>query len=123
MTAHPIAPDLARQIERDVDAAFAEDVGSGDLTVLLIDAETRSRASVISRVDCVLCGTRWFESCFRRLDPKVVIRWNASDGDRVAAGQTLCSLEGRSRALLTGEQLQAIGAAAGRLSYRYGYGR
>lgn len=29
----------------------------------------------------------------------------------------------RWRALLTGEQLHAIGAAAGKLSYRYGYGR
>ena len=117
MSAQPFPPDLAREIELNVDSALAEDVGTGDLTASLIDAETRSRASVISRVDSVLCGTPWFESCFRRLDPQVAIRWNANDGDHVHGGQTLCALEGRARALLTGERtalnfLQLLSAVA-----------
>ena len=108
---------LAAEVERNVATALAEDVGSGDLTALLIAAETRARANVISRVDAVLCGTPWVESCFRRLDAAVSIRWNARDGDAVSAGQTLCAIEGRARALLTGERcalnfLQLLSAVA-----------
>ena len=123
MTAPSLLPDFAAEIERNVGAALAEDVGSGDLTALLIDAETRSRASVVSRVQSVLCGIQWFESCFRHLDPQVAIRWNAGDGDQVNAGQTLCALEGRARALLTGERtalnfLQLLSAVA-TVTHRY----
>lgn len=108
---------LAAEVERNVATALAEDVGSGDLTALLIAAETRARANLISRVDAVLCGTPWFESCFQRLDAAVSIRWNARDGDAVSAGQTLCAIEGRARALLTGERcalnfLQLLSAVA-----------
>jgi len=109
--------DLTAEIERNVSAALAEDVGSGDLTALLIPAETIARASVISRADAVLCGAQWFEACFRRLDPALAIRWTAADGDKVSAGQTLCELSGAARALLTGERtalnfLQLLSAVA-----------
>ena len=108
---------LAAEIERNVDAALAEDVGSGDLTALLIDAQAPARASVISRVSSVLCGVGWFDACFRRLDPHTVIRWNRQDGDAVGAGETLCALQGRARALLTCERsalnfLQLLSAVA-----------
>jgi nicotinate-nucleotide pyrophosphorylase (carboxylating) len=65
----------------------------------------------------VLCGAPWFEACFRRLDPNLRITWHAHDGDAVAAGQTLCEMEGNARALLTGERtalnfLQLLSAVA-----------
>ncbi|MBI4193817.1 MAG: carboxylating nicotinate-nucleotide diphosphorylase [Betaproteobacteria bacterium] len=107
----------ASEIERTVDAALAEDVGSGDLTALLIPAESEARAAVICRSGAVLCGRAWFEACFRRLDPGVAISWNAAEGERLAAGTIACSLRGRSRALLTAERtalnfLQTLSAVA-----------
>ena len=109
--------DLTPEIDRNVAAALDEDVGSGDLTALLIDPGARAKARVISRVDAVLCGSPWFEASFRRLDPKVSVVWKAHDGDRVAAAQTLCEIEGSARALLTGERtalnfLQLLSAVA-----------
>jgi nicotinate-nucleotide pyrophosphorylase (carboxylating) len=117
MTHQPSNLDLAAEIERNVAVALAEDVGDCDLTALLIAQEARARADVISRVDAVLCGSQWFESCFRRLGPEVSIRWNARDGDAVSAGQTLCAIEGPARTLLTGERsalnfLQMLSAVA-----------
>ena len=117
MTHEPSNLDLAAEVERNVAAALAEDVGNGDLTALLIAQEARARATVISRVGAVLCGIQWLESCFRRLDPQVAIGWNARDGEAVSAGQALCAIEGRARALLTAERsalnfLQLLSAVA-----------
>jgi nicotinate-nucleotide pyrophosphorylase (carboxylating) len=109
--------NLAAEIERNVTAALAEDVGSGDLTAQLIPEAKRARATVTSRVEAVLCGTAWFDTCFRRLDPAVQIAWSAQDGDKVGAGQALCEIAGSARAMLTAERtglnfLQLLSAVA-----------
>lgn len=95
---------LAQAIERNVSAALDEDVGSGDLTARLIPADASAGARIVTRSDAVLCGTAWVETCFRRLDPQVDIRWFAAEGTLVSAGQPLCALHGNARALLTGER-------------------
>lgn len=98
------ASTLAAEIERNVAAALAEDIGPGDLTAQLVAAGTHGRASVISREDAVLCGTAWFDAVFRQLDPAVRVAWQAADGERVQPGQTLCAIEGPARSLLSGER-------------------
>ena len=95
---------LAAEIERNVATALAEDVGSGDLTAQLVDAKAVRRATIVSRESAVLCGTAWFERCFKTLDPSIAITWHAKDGDRVVPDQILCELAGPARALLTGER-------------------
>ena len=96
--------DLGAEIERNVRAALAEDVGSGDLTAPLIPAGKRARATVLCRQKAVLCGQAWFEACLRRLDPSAKVSWTAAEGADVAAGTTVCSVEGKARALLTAER-------------------
>lgn len=98
------AVQLAIEIQRNVAAALTEDVGSGDLTAHLIPAGRAARGTVISREDAVLCGTAWFDACFRTLDPTCDIVWHARDGDRIATSQTLCEIEAETRALLTAER-------------------
>lgn len=95
---------LAAEIERNVAAALAEDVGSGDLTAQLVPAGARARATIVSREHAVLCGTAWFSRCFEKLDATIRITWHAADGERVAPDQILCELEGPARAMLTGER-------------------
>jgi len=112
-----IPPDLANTIRRNVEAALAEDIGSGDLTAQLIPPDQAARASIISREAAVLCGTAWFEACFRRLDAEVKIKWFARDGEAVATGQTLAEISGNARALLSAERpalnfLQTLSATA-----------
>jgi nicotinate-nucleotide pyrophosphorylase (carboxylating) len=95
---------LALAIERNVNAALEEDVGSGDLTAQLIPATAGARARIITRGEAVICGAAWFEAVFRRLDPEVSIQWQAAEGSLATAGAAICSLGGRARALLTGER-------------------
>jgi len=92
------------QVRADVQRALTEDVGSGDLTAALIAEGTSLRARVIAREAAVLCGRPWFDQVFQQVDPSVQIAWQAAEGERIAAGQTLCRLEGPARALLTGER-------------------
>ncbi|NEV62011.1 carboxylating nicotinate-nucleotide diphosphorylase [Thiorhodococcus minor] len=96
----PTADVIAAQVS----AALAEDLGDGDLTAQLLPADQRSRAKLITREDAVLAGRAWADAVFRALDPDVRIDWQANDGERVAAGQRLCVIEGRSRALLSAER-------------------
>lgn len=108
---------LAPEITRNVDAALAEDVGTGDLTASLVPAGRAVRATVLSREAGVLCGTAWFDECVRRLDPDARVEWTATDGERIAANQVLCTIAGDGRALLTAERsalnfLQLLSAVA-----------
>lgn len=91
-------------IEESVNIAIQEDVGDGDLTAQLIPEDEITIATVISREDCVLCGMDWFEEVFRQIDEEVFIEWLAEDGDHLEAGQSICSLSGSSRSILTGER-------------------
>lgn len=96
--------DLEKVLQANVHAALEEDVGGGDLTARLIPETAVGHARVITRENAVLCGTAWFEACFLALDPDARLDWQARDGDRVQAGQTLCDIEGKARALLTAER-------------------
>ena len=95
---------LAAEVERNVLAALAEDIGGGDLTALLTPAGRRAFGTVVSREDAVLAGQAWFDACFRHLDPLVRIDWAANDGERIAAGQAVCEVQADTRALLTAER-------------------
>ena len=96
--------DLASAIQANIAAALQEDIGSGDLTAQLIPPDQTATAHVISREQAVLCGSAWFEGCFRKLDPGIEIRWSVQDGDLIAADQPLCEIKGNARAMLTAER-------------------
>lgn len=104
-------------IAETVHTALREDIGDGDITAELIPAESVSLANVISREDCVFCGMDWFEEVFRQIDDQVYVEWHVEDGDDVVIGDTICSLSGPSRSLLTGERtalnfIQTLSATA-----------
>jgi nicotinate-nucleotide pyrophosphorylase (carboxylating) len=108
---------LSEAIRANVRVALDEDVGAGDLTAQLIPEDAVGHARMLTREDAVLCGAAWFEACFHALDPAVNITWHATDGDRIHAGQTLCEITGKARALLTAERpalnfLQTLSAVA-----------
>jgi nicotinate-nucleotide pyrophosphorylase (carboxylating) len=104
VTTDSVTAPTREAVERDVRRALEEDVGSGDVTADLLPAAAHARARVITREAAVLCGTAWFDECFRQLDASTRIEWHAKDGDRVAAGAVLCHLAGTARALVTGER-------------------
>lgn len=100
---------LQQETHRAVANALAEDLGflplaEGDITASLIPPGQQASASIITREDCVLCGTAFADEVFRQLGGEVTIQWQAKDGDKLSAGSTLCTLNGPARILLTGER-------------------
>ncbi|MCV6637743.1 carboxylating nicotinate-nucleotide diphosphorylase [Candidatus Albibeggiatoa sp. nov. NOAA] len=111
-----IAP-LPNNINETVQYALEEDIGTGDITAQLVPEQQQATAQVITREDMTVCGVPWFEQTFKQLDPNIKINWSVEDGDEVTVNQTLCTLEGNARVLLTGERtalnfLQLLSATA-----------
>ncbi len=108
MSVNPIfdsyGPALKAAMEANVMAAIAEDVGSGDLTGLLIPVDKHAEARVIVREEAVLCGQPWFEACMREVDPRLQVRWLQQEGARMAPDSIVCEISGPARALLTAER-------------------
>jgi nicotinate-nucleotide pyrophosphorylase (carboxylating) len=98
-----IAPDPT-VVQRNVRAALAEDVGSGDITAALIAPESHATARVITREDGVLCGRAWVDAVFAQLDSAVSIQWLCQEGQSIGAGDVLFTARGAARSLLTGER-------------------
>jgi nicotinate-nucleotide pyrophosphorylase (carboxylating) len=97
--------DLASEIERNVAAALAEDVGSGDLTAPLTPAGKTARAVVMCRQEAVICGQPWFDATLIRLDPAAKVAWTVAEGTHVPADTRVCVASGNARALLTAERV------------------
>lgn len=84
--------------------ALDEDVGSGDISAALIAADSRLETELLVREDAVLCGCQWFDEVFRQCDERIEIRWQAGDGDAIAANSVVCEVSGPARGLLTAER-------------------
>lgn len=108
-------PPLAA-VDADVANALAEDLGSGDVTAVLLP-DAADTAYLLCKQDAVVCGRPWFDACHRTLDPQVRIDWKVNEGDHVTAGTVLALLSGRARALVTAERtslnfMQTLSATA-----------
>lgn len=104
-------------LSADVARALAEDVGDGDISVQLIDAEQSLQTRLLLREDAVLCGRAWVDECFRQCDQSISLQWHAKDGDFVEAGTVICEISGPARPILTAERtalnyLQTLSATA-----------
>jgi nicotinate-nucleotide pyrophosphorylase (carboxylating) len=100
----PFDPALAAALKANVAAALQEDIGSGDVTGLLIREDAWASANVIVREDAILCGAPWFEEAMNQLDERIVITWHYAEGDVMRAGGEVCSIEAPARSLLTAER-------------------
>jgi nicotinate-nucleotide pyrophosphorylase (carboxylating) len=108
---------LEMALARNVRDALYEDVGRGDWTARLIAEPAVANAQVVAKEAATLCGTAWFDACFHALDADATVEWRFADGDEVPAGAVLCTITGKSRALLSAERsalnfLQMLSAVA-----------
>ncbi|MEO0317503.1 MAG: hypothetical protein RL404_1180 [Pseudomonadota bacterium] len=104
---NPFAPfdaALAKAFEANINAALAEDIGSGDWTAMLLPEAAQVKARVVVREDAVLCGAPWFEAAMMQVDPRITIEWLHTEGDLMPANAEVCRIDGPARSLMTAER-------------------
>jgi len=95
---HLVADAVAR--------ALAEDIGRGDITTdSLIDASAASSARLAAREAGIVAGLDLAAAAFRALDAGTTFEILIADGSRVAAGDTIARIAGRTRVLLSAERV------------------
>lgn len=93
------------EISEFIDRAFAEDIGTGDITSdNVIPADARLRVALETREDIVVAGLDIALECFRKLVPDAKIEKRCEDGDAIAAKDILAVVEGNARGILTAER-------------------
>ncbi len=94
-------------LEPLVRAALLEDLGrAGDLTTeACVPPQARTQAALSARVPGVISGLDLAACAFRLIDPELRFTRCIQDGDRIEADQTIATLSGSARAVLTAERV------------------
>ena len=100
----PFDAALSAALDANVVSALLEDIGSGDLTGLLVPDDVWVDARVIVREQAVLCGAPWFEAVMLRCRPGMRIEWHYAEGALMTPDSAVCDIHAPARALLTAER-------------------
>jgi nicotinate-nucleotide pyrophosphorylase (carboxylating) len=93
--------DLKALVER----ALAEDVGAGDVTTdATVATEARARARIVQKAPGTIYGLDAAETVFTQLDPDAHCERSVEEGLWREDGGPVMTVQGRARALLTGER-------------------
>ena len=109
--------ELRAAVDANVTAALLEDAAADDVSAGSIEPGAETSAVIICREPAVLAGRFWADAVFAKIDAATAVAWRFKDGDRVGAGQKLCTIRGSLRAILSGERsalnfLQTLSATA-----------
>jgi nicotinate-nucleotide pyrophosphorylase (carboxylating) len=97
---------MNKQVERTIQLALAEDIGTGDVTTLaIVPAEKRSNGRFLTKAPGIIAGLDAVQHTFRLLDEAVQVTPLVSDGDPVGPGQIIATISGPTQAILSGERV------------------
>lgn len=112
----PYDEHLQQEINHTVQLALLQDLGvledptnqdidiDLDITAQLIDPQATATATIITREVGVFCGQAWLNAAVE-LSPEILtVNWLVKDGQSIEPNQTLCTIDGNARALLTLER-------------------
>jgi nicotinate-nucleotide pyrophosphorylase (carboxylating) len=93
-------------IDRLIDLALEEDIGTGDVTTqAVVDPTLQGEAHIRAKAILVVAGLPVAARVFQKLDAKVVFAAAVDDGQEVAPGIVLARLTGPAASILTGERV------------------
>ena len=85
--------------------ALAEDIGDGDhSTLACIPPSATASAKMMAKQDGILCGAKVGERVFMLVDNTLKVNLLKHDGDILAKGDILMTIEGHSGSILTAER-------------------
>ncbi|WP_367873605.1 carboxylating nicotinate-nucleotide diphosphorylase [Luteolibacter sp. Populi] len=96
---------MEESVERLIEAALKEDIGSGDLTSRYFVPEDRMATGfIVAREAGVLSGGEVALEVLHKVDPAIQASLLVADGDRISEGAYLMKVEGPARSILTAER-------------------
>ncbi len=94
-------------VDRLVQAALDEDIGSGDITSsTIVHAATLASATIKAKSKGIVCGLDAASAAFRLVDPGLSFVPQLGDGHEVAGkGESIAVVAGSARSILTAERV------------------
>jgi len=105
-------PDILSAIHR----ALSEDIGTGDITTLsIVPRDASMRGQIIAKQNGIVAGLDVAKIVYQTVDSEIAFDAKASEGACVENRQSLATLSGSARSLLTGERtaLNFLGRISG----------
>lgn len=94
------------EIDRIIQTALQEDIGSGDITTLsTVPKETPAQAELVAKEDFYLSGIEVAQRVFTLLDANVAFDALREDGGFVKRGEVIAWIKGDAHTLLQGERV------------------
>jgi nicotinate-nucleotide pyrophosphorylase (carboxylating) len=93
-------------IQKLIDWALQEDLDSqGDVTSEAIFSAEECETHLVSKDTGILAGSEVFSMVFERTDPETKVLFHFKDGDSLRPENTVATLRGKSRSLLSAERV------------------
>ena len=103
-------------IEALIDAALAEDLGTGDVTSWwTVPDGAAGEAYIVAKATGVVAGVEVAAAVFRRFDPRLEVEVEVADGDAVVPGDRVLRVTGSLESILGAERtaLNFLGRLSG----------
>ncbi len=93
-------------LKQFITLAFQEDVGDGDHSTLAsVPQDAFESAKVLFKDDGIAAGMELAKSIFDHFDPRVELKFNVKDGDKISKGEIGIEIQGPAQSILTCERL------------------
>ena len=88
-----------------IELALKEDIGPGDITTdNIVPADEKGQGIIVAKQDLVIAGMQVAENVFNTLEPATRFTPHVNDGENVAKGTTVVTIEATLGTLLKGER-------------------
>ena len=97
---------VSYQIRQIIEAALAEDIGTGDITTqATVSPKKKGRARAYAKEDFIVAGLDVFEETFKCLDKDIKVIKNIVDGCRAKKGDVIAEVAGSLSNILQAERV------------------
>lgn len=94
------------EIDKIIDNALREDIGSGDITTeAIFSSDDICEAKIVAKQEGIIAGIEVAKRVFMKLDPETSFSHAISEGDHIEPGQEIIRISAKVRAVLSGERL------------------
>ncbi|NLO97344.1 MAG: carboxylating nicotinate-nucleotide diphosphorylase [Peptococcaceae bacterium] len=87
-----------------IERALKEDIGTGDLSTLVIPEDLLGEAKLYAKEEGIICGIPIVEKVFKKIDPNIIIEVKVKEGDPIFPGMLIMVVKGSFAAILQAER-------------------